>query len=413
MIKYLNILFFSLIFMFSCSVELTDVVIPDYGQNGILSETYPLDDFVKENTEGIYQVTEGKSEFGQQVVLKWSGEYLSIFAGRNAAYMIFKGGSLDSVIIFEGYWRFATGSETGLMSLHIKREEGGSDLVAGRKPKNIIIRGLYGTDTDQPEEPFVLEFEKELKKDKKDFWIVGHRGGGRNSDRLSVSENSVEIIKQAERLGANSIEIDVKLTKDKVPVLFHDENLSLRLINESYMIGELSNYTFAQLRTFCTLKNGERIPTLMEALDIVIESTKLKLVWLDIKSEGLIEIVAKVQRDYLEKAQQLGRELEIMIGIPTEDVFDEYLNYEYRGTSPAICELSIDNVRKSDAAIWAPRWSLGIQEAEVSEMHSEKRRAFTWTLDEAKFIKIYLNDGDFDGILTNYPMILAYEYYIR
>jgi glycerophosphoryl diester phosphodiesterase len=39
--------------------------------------------------------------------------------------------------------------------------------------------------------------------------------------------------------------------------------------------------------------------------------------------------------------------------------------------------------------------------------------AFTWTLDGQSAIKEYLNKGAFDGILTNYPSILAYEFYIQ
>jgi glycerophosphoryl diester phosphodiesterase len=46
-----------------------------------------------------------------------------------------------------------------------------------------------------------------------DFQILAHRGGGRNSDYLGVSENSIEMIDIAERFGSTGIEIDARLQK--------------------------------------------------------------------------------------------------------------------------------------------------------------------------------------------------------
>ena len=80
---------------------------------------------------------------------------------------------------------------------------------------------------------------------------------------------------------------------------------------------------------------------------------------------------------------------------------------------PSLYELNIANVDKINAMVWAPRWTQGLQNDEIDRMHNENRRVFTWTLDEAKFIKTYIKDGNFDGILSNYPSIVAYEYYIQ
>ncbi|MFC2130427.1 glycerophosphodiester phosphodiesterase [Bacteroidota bacterium] len=409
--KQVKYIIFTLIALsVSCDVGLPVVNIPDFGENSMLSSAIPLNDYVKQNIEGVYDISDGKTEFGTTFVLKSNGNYLSVFSGQNAVYMVLQGGIMDSGIVYEGYWRVATGSETGTIRLFILNNNGADSLVKGYQPEKIIITGYYIKGRAKNENSFSIKLTKPLASDK-NFWIIGHRGGGRNSDRLQASENSVEMIMLAERLGANSIEIDVKLTKDKIPVLFHDENLSLRLINESYFIGSISNYTFAQLRTFCNLKYGGEIPSLEEALDTVLEKTNLKLVWLDIKSSGLIETVAKVQEKYMEKAELMGRDLEILIGLPTEEAIDEYLKFEGHEYAPAICELSLDDVRKTNAVIWAPRWSLGLQTSEIEQMHSEGRRAFVWTLDESRFIKIYMKDGIFEGILSNYPSIVAYEYY--
>ncbi|CAF9920731.1 Glycerophosphocholine phosphodiesterase [Imshaugia aleurites] len=63
------------------------------------------------------------------------------------------------------------------------------------------------------------------------FWkddstqIVGHRGSGANSTArktLQIGENTVQSFLTATSLGASCVEFDVQLTKDCLPVIFHD-----------------------------------------------------------------------------------------------------------------------------------------------------------------------------------------------
>jgi glycerophosphoryl diester phosphodiesterase len=49
----------------------------------------------------------------------------------------------------------------------------------------------------------------------------------------------------------------------------------------------------------------------------------------------------------------------------------------------------------------------------VQQMHNEGRKVFVWTLDEPSFIQDYINNGNFDGVLSNYPSLIAYYHYIR
>ena len=67
---------------------------------------------------------------------------------------------------------------------------------------------------------------------KQGFWkeggttqVVGHRGSGANSTartNLQLGENTIQSYKSAAALGATAVEFDVQLTKDLVPVIFHD-----------------------------------------------------------------------------------------------------------------------------------------------------------------------------------------------
>jgi glycerophosphoryl diester phosphodiesterase len=109
----------------------------------------------------------------------------------------------------------------------------------------------------------------------------------------------------------------------------------------------------------------------------------------------------------------MGRDLEILIGLPTQDKVDQFLAVPDYQDLDNLCELEPNIVRQTDAEVWGPRWTLGLQTAEVDAMHSEGREVITWTLDDFAWIKTYIQDGNFDGILTNYPMVVTYFYYVQ
>ena len=93
--------------------------------------------------------------------------------------------------------------------------------------------------------------------------LVAHRGWPRR-----YPENTLVSIEAAIAAGARYVEVDVQLTRDLVPVLFHDENIR-RICS---MEGTISHYTFEELRRFPASEPGrfgtryahERIPALVE-----------------------------------------------------------------------------------------------------------------------------------------------------
>jgi len=393
--------------------------VPQFPGGGILSQTYPISDAAKEKLNGIYTVVQGADEFGGTMVVKWSKNGLSMFAGKNVGHFVLQAGEIDSVFVFEGYWRFATSNETGLARLGVKREEGGrflmGDTTGGR---TIRIAGNIGDGQESPSRLLVLEYARPIRPDllTGNFQVLAHRGGGRTSDRIPASENTVEMVRLAESFGATGIEIDVRLTKDGVPILYHDGSINPRLTRKTALVGGVEDYTFAQVRSAIRLIiNGERIPTLQEVLTTVVDETTLEFVWLDTKTEGrnIVEVMVPIQQEYLARAQAAGRKLDIMIGIPTDDVLDEVKRYPNYQQLQTLCELSTDDVRAVDAEVWGPRWTQGTLDAEVAAMKAEGRRAFVWTLDVPNYINQFIATGTFDGILTNYPTAVAYAYYVQ
>lgn len=77
-------------------------------------------------------------------------------------------------------------------------------------------------------------------------------------------ENSYAAIKRAADLGYG-IEFDVHLTKDDIPVVFHDDTLN-RICGVK---GNLRDYTFEELQQFRLLGTDERIPAFADILKMV------------------------------------------------------------------------------------------------------------------------------------------------
>jgi glycerophosphoryl diester phosphodiesterase len=82
---------------------------------------------------------------------------------------------------------------------------------------------------------------------------VGHRG-----DPYRLRENTVASLRSALELGADAVEIDVRLTKDGVPVLLHDDTLK-RLWEHDRPLASLSADEVRGL-------TDGGVPTLAEAL---------------------------------------------------------------------------------------------------------------------------------------------------
>src|SRR3990167_8295733 len=74
--------------------------------------------------------------------------------------------------------------------------------------------------------------------------IIGHRGA-----RNYAPENTLESIHTAADMGCKWVELDVKLTKDMVPIIMHDDDLD-RTTNGH---GPVAEITYADL---CNLEAG-------------------------------------------------------------------------------------------------------------------------------------------------------------
>jgi glycerophosphoryl diester phosphodiesterase len=402
-----------LIFLMGCNKD-TVVPIPSPGSD-FMKDAYPLEQNSRLLMEGVYRVTSGSDKFGEYMVVKWTRTTL-LLANNNGKHFIMNVGYLDSVVFLQGYWRDGYSDATGLCNMYVSKSEGGTTIVTGNGSQQIIIRGAYGkSGNDLPDQTFTLEYLRPFsdKVKNSNYYILAHRCGGRNSDRLPVSENSIAMVRFTEQLGTTGIEMDPRVTTDGVPFVYHDSDINTRLTQKGPLAGDVAAYSWYELSNFVTLIHGEKIPTVEEVLTFAIDSTNLRFVYLDMKSADAVAPLIPIQLAAIQRAKDKGRDILIVMGIPTTDVLNAVLAYPDHQNLPTLCELTVDDVREANSKVWAPRWTLGTQNDLVQQMHDEGRLAVCWTVDNPSWIQNYIETGHFDGLLTNYPYVEAYYHYIQ
>lgn len=396
----------------SCVSQLDPVVLPVIDYQTELAGTTPLDGVRKAIVSGTYVVEDGNGRLGATVAVSYNGLQFTIYAVKNVTFVMGYGGAQADSAIFVGTWRAITGPDAGRIDLSVPADQGGKELVAGTgSGKGLVLQGTLQVRDGR--ERIKMRKVSANRTRLRGFQIIAHRGGGRNSERLGRSENSIPMMMLAGALGATGIEIDVMMTKDRIPIIFHDPTFTARTVPSPYVIGKVENYTLLQMRTVARLVNGEQIPTLRETLKAVIDSTLLSLVWLDVKHPLIVDSVIRIQQEMLDYAKTRNRDIRILFGIPADDILQAYEASPLKGTTPVLCELDVDITRRVNAEIWAPRFTAGTQDALVKEMQNEGREVYVWTLDDADFIAQYLAADVFNGILTNYPTLLAALFYTR
>jgi glycerophosphoryl diester phosphodiesterase len=160
--------------------------------------------------------------------------------------------------------------------------------------------------------------------------------------------------------------------------------------------------------------DGQFIPTLDEMLITIVDSTSLQHVWLDCKDGGeddFFGYIMPVFQKALNYAQSKNRSISILLGMPSEDAYNNFIAFPNHQNIPSLCELSLDKAMNAGSRVYAPRWTLGILDQETLDAHANNIKVVTWTLDDPDGMKEVITQSQYDGILTNYPSMLAYQFY--
>lgn len=97
--------------------------------------------------------------------------------------------------------------------------------------------------------------------------IIGHRGSAH------AVENTIAAMEHAIAAGVDYVEVDVTLSADGIPVVFHDYTLQ-RLTGVDREVGD---FTATELKRFTLVQNGQTavMPTLQEVMDFCRGETRL------------------------------------------------------------------------------------------------------------------------------------------
>lgn len=217
------------------------------------------------------------------------------------------------------------------------------------------------------------------------FLKVGHRGA-----RAYETENTIDSFRKAIELGANAIEFDVRLTKDKRLILCHDDNLK-RVFGIDAKISE------ATLKELKIITKG-KITTLDEALGFI--DKKVEKILIELKEPGcekklineiikqkLLEraVIISFHEETLLKVRELNRDIE------TGLIYARHKN-------PIATALSL----KAQYLIPLYRF---IHTKNVEDAHKKNLKVIVWTINTKEEAEKYVSKG-VDGIATDRPEIL-------
>ena len=167
------------------------------------------------------------------------------------------------------------------------------------------------------------------KPDRTPFMDVHYAHRGLFDNETAAPENSLAAIRKAIAAGYG-IEFDVQLSKDDVPVVFHDASLK-RMCGVD---GNVWEYTLEELQKLQLLNSNQTIPTLAEVLAVV---------------DGQVPLIIEYKMDRVDtKVCQLGNELlKDYHGIYCMESFHPFAVKWYRKNRPDVLrgQLSQDFIR--------------------------------------------------------------------
>ncbi|HAF28154.1 MAG TPA: glycerophosphodiester phosphodiesterase [Bacteroidales bacterium] len=234
--------------------------------------------------------------------------------------------------------------------------------------------------------------------------IIAHRG-----ESYLAPENTLTAINLAWELGADAIEVDIRLTKDKQIAVFHDANT--KRITGRYK--RIKNTNLEELQKLDAGKYksekyiGEKIPTLGEVLKTVPDGKKILI---EIKSgreiipflNGVIK-ESKLQENQIEiicfNLNVLKNVRKQTPQLPTFWILALDYYWIQKMVHPSISRIiqKASKHKLSGLDLWAGK---RIDNKLLSKIKKANLRIYTWTVDNPEQAQNLLNMG-VHGITTN------------
>lgn len=247
--------------------------------------------------------------------------------------------------------------------------------------------------------------------------IMAHRG-----ESGSIPENTILALESAEKIGVDVLESDIRLTKDNIPILFHDEDLERttgvsgsvreKKFDELLQIDLGHEFTTDGGRTYPFRGRGLKVVTLEEALKR-FPDTILNLDIKDTFREAPDEVARILRENQRTKKimiasflpPQLKRFREKAPMIPTSAHPDEIRNFVI-GARMRSMRFFVRSV--AYRAFQIPEWSGSLQIVTprfVAEAHKRNIAVHVWTINNREDMERLLS-MEVNGIFTDYPALL-------
>lgn len=218
--------------------------------------------------------------------------------------------------------------------------------------------------------------------------IIGHRGAAG-----LAPENSMKAFKAGFESGADMLELDIRLTRDGVPVAIHDA----RLLRTHHHTDAVHTLTLLELQS---ITKDEPIPTLAEVLDVYYGKILLNI---ELKSRGSAMAVYRLlKKNYIKKKMDWDN-------ILISSFYARELN-QLRKLSADV-NLALLHSNNPFAFIAYQRWlrlsAVGFHRLYRHPLALEiARRAhifiYVYTVNRPTSLHL-LEDQGIDGVVTNYP----------
>lgn len=223
--------------------------------------------------------------------------------------------------------------------------------------------------------------------------IIGHRG-----TPIYAKENTLFAFEKAIALGSDMIEFDIRRTRDRMPIIFHDAYLGRKPIRK---------LTYAEVHEI-----DPDIPTLQEAiafckgrirLDVELKGTGyehdvIELLLHAFPIDGFVVtsfhpfVIRKIKHHYPDVKAGF------LFGHGTVNVCRS-LRWNAKAVS--------DRIRRMQADFIAPNWEL-LDSALLSHVLVEQLPIWTWTVNDPQAIERLLRDRRIEGIITDRPDVGVY-----
>ena len=385
-----------------------EITPPPSNNDENLVNTQSVAGAVMKKMEGIYTLNTGSASLGNQFVCKVSRFKVSFFSDKEGIFIILKYGlnAADGSIQFSGFWRYSEKKDQGNIQFSISAANGATDLLNGIV-KQLTLTGVNAGNDMQ----LIYQRPFSAIAINKDFMFMGHHGVQTTSDPPDP-ENSLLGVLNAEDFGVRGLEFDVRLTKDNVPICVHDATIDTRLTQKGPLSGNWDQYTFNLISSYVRLLDGEKVPSVEQVLNTFIDSTNLSFMWLDVKGNtDIFRYLEPVIRKAYARAATQNRKVIFFAGLPSAKVIDEFHKQPSYADLPTLCEQSVDLAIENKSKFFGPRFTEGLILDDVAKAHSNGIKVISWSINDKGLIKYYLQNGQFDGFISDYPAYVVYDYY--